>query len=145
MRSTRWTSRRSVVTNPIQLSCSRERWLSETGCNTAIGRAPSVVPRASGVGAVIEAASVPLSNDARGLVASSATALATVLTGGNDYEILATVDRAKAAAFVDEAEAVGVPVTEIGRVVAAENGPAPVVLDRAGLPLHLAQIGHRHF
>jgi thiamine-monophosphate kinase len=99
---------------------------------------------ASGVGAVIEAARVPLSKDASSLVVAQPQALTTALTGGDDYEILATVGQEKAAAFVDAAGAVGVAVTEIGRVGAAGDS-VPVVLDQNGKALRLAQIGHTHF
>ena len=49
----------------------------------------------SGVGGEIDAASVPLSAGAKALVAADPSAFATVLTGGDDYEILATVRRGR--------------------------------------------------
>src|SRR5690606_3371265 len=66
--------------------------------------------RQSGAGAEIDAAAVPLSAGARALVAADPSALTTVLTGGDDYEILATVPVAKADAFSHAAAEAGVPV-----------------------------------
>ena len=49
----------------------------------------------SGAGAEIAAAAVPLSAGAKAIVAADPSALATVMTGGDDYEILATVRLAR--------------------------------------------------
>lgn len=96
----------------------------------------------SGVGGEIDAGSVPMSAGAKALVASDPTALATVLTGGEDFEILATVRPSDADAFAVAAAEAGVPVTPIGRVVEGK-GP-PVVLGRDG-PIRLDQFGYTHF
>ena len=71
--------------------------------------------------------------------------IAAAIFSGHRYarELDATVDPDKVAAFVGEAEAVGVPVTQIGRVVPDER--APIVLGSNGEPLALAGIGHTHF
>lgn len=98
---------------------------------------------ASGVGALIEASKVPLSEAARTLLEAGEQRLETVLTGGDDYEILATVPAGNVAAFVSEAESAGVSITQIGQVVAGK-GP-PVVHGGDGTPLVLAGIGHTHF
>ncbi len=86
--------------------------------------------RASGVGAVIDARAVPLSPAARAVVAADPAAMASVLSGGDDYELLVAVPPEASDAFVAEVTAVGLAVTEIGRIVAGapgvrvENGPA---------------------
>jgi thiamine-monophosphate kinase len=99
--------------------------------------------RASGVGGEILADAIPLSAGARAMVESYKTALSTVLTGGDDYEILATVPEPDADQFVEEAAQAGIPVTRIGRVVEGE-GP-PVVLDSDGRAIALNQASHVHF
>lgn len=99
--------------------------------------------KASGVGAVIDAGSVPLSADAQTVLAKNAGALQSILTGGDDYEILATVREDDAVDFVKEAASVGIPVTRIGRIV-EKKGP-PIVLGSDGEPLRLAGFGHTHF
>ena len=96
----------------------------------------------SGVGGEIEAAAVPLSAGAKALVASDPTALATVLTGGDDYEILATVREGDADEFATASAMAGVPMTRIGRVIEGQ-GP-PVVLGPEG-PIRLGHFSHTHF
>ena len=98
--------------------------------------------RASGVAATVHAAQVPLSDAARAAVAADATLLEPVLTGGDDYEILATVEDAKLAPLLKAAEAAGVTLTEIGRIVA---GLGARVLDADGKPLAFKQGSYSHF
>jgi thiamine-monophosphate kinase len=98
---------------------------------------------ASGVGASIDAGSVPLSAAVRALVDTDKALLREVLTGGDDYEILATVSERRAARFAVEATDAGVPVTRIGRII--ERAGEPVVLDATGRPIALKGLGHTHF
>ncbi len=98
--------------------------------------------RQSGVSAEIDAAAVPLSAGARALVAADPSALETVLTGGDDYEILATVPVDRAAAFAEGAAEAGVPVTRIGTV---STGAPQVVVQGADGPLRLGRTSHVHF
>ena len=69
--------------------------------------------------------------------------LESMVSGGDDYEILAAVPPDRAAAFEAEAAAVGVPVTRIGTIL-AEPG-APQVVDGEGRVIHLARASHDHF
>jgi len=94
--------------------------------------------RASAVGAVIDAGAVPLSVAA--LAAN--TPLASLLAGGDDYELLFTAPSQAAAALLVLAESAGVPVSAIGRIV---EGEGVTVVDAAGHPLALGQGGWRHF
>jgi thiamine-monophosphate kinase len=71
--------------------------------------------RASGVAAAIDVARIPLSEAARTAVAADAATMQTVLTGGDDYEIVLTLAPENLAVFTAAAQAVGVTVTEIGR------------------------------
>lgn len=97
----------------------------------------------SGVGAEIESALVPLSPAARRLLAGDRGLLRTIVTSGDDYEILATVSRSAAPRFAAAAEECGVPVTNIGTIVAGK-GP-PRLVDAAGRPISLEGAGHTHF
>ncbi len=97
----------------------------------------------SGVGAEVELALVPLSPAARRLLTADRSLLRTILTGGDDYEILATVSDSAASLFTSEAREAGVPVTRIGRIVDGQ-GP-PVVRDASGRPIKLRHEGHVHF
>jgi thiamine-monophosphate kinase len=98
---------------------------------------------ASGVGAEIEAALVPLSAPARRLLSADRDLLVPILTGGDDYEVLATVGERGAARFAADAEAAGVPVTRIGRIV--EGAGPPRVRDAMGAAIRLGDGGHTHF
>ena len=77
--------------------------------------------RASGVAAEIEVARVPLSDAARAALARKPALIETILTGGDDYEVLATVPARKVAALAPAASAAGVAVTEIGTVTAGKG------------------------
>jgi thiamine-monophosphate kinase len=99
--------------------------------------------RASGVTAEIEAARVPLSQPARAALASEPTLIEPILTGGDDYEVLASVPRGKVEALRDQALAKGVVVTDIGVVLAADGEAR--VLDQDGRPLAFARPSFSHF
>jgi thiamine-monophosphate kinase len=99
--------------------------------------------RASGVGAEVDAARVPLSDAARIAVAQEPALIETVITGGDDYEVLACVPAEKVEALRQQASAVGVAVTEIGTVIAGEGEAR--FLRRDGKPLVLAQTSYSHF
>ena len=97
---------------------------------------------ASGVGGTIEAARVPLSAEARTLVAGGAVALADLLTGGEDYVVLVTVAPERAGQLERSASAVKTPVTRIGTI---EAGSAVRVIDAAGKDMAFASTGWDHF
>jgi thiamine-monophosphate kinase len=94
---------------------------------------------ASGVAAVIEAASVPLSSAAASVLAEDVGRIETVLTGGDDYELLFTA--APDADIAGRAASIGVQVTAIGRIAA---GAGVQVLDRDGAAVTLTRRGFRH-
>ena len=97
--------------------------------------------RASGVAAEIDVARVPLSEAAYVAVAAQPVLLETVLTGGDDYEILLTLSPDKLPAFRAAAAAVGIAVTEIGRMSAGQG--ARFVRD--GKALTFARPSYSHF
>jgi thiamine-monophosphate kinase len=98
--------------------------------------------KVSGVSARIEAALVPLSAPARSVVAADPARLETVLTGGDDYEILAAIPPGSEEAFRREANAAGVPVTRIGGL--SEGEGVVVFIGATGEPLPLARLGYDH-
>jgi thiamine-monophosphate kinase len=97
--------------------------------------------RASSVGAEIDVARVPLSDAARTAHTAEPSLLETILTGGDDYEILLTLPPAQLPAFNAAARAAGVAVTEIGRVGAGEG--ASFIHD--GKALTFARPSYSHF
>ncbi len=100
--------------------------------------------RASGVAAEVDVERVPLSDAARTACArQSADMLATALTGGDDYEIIATLRPESIAPFCRAALAKGVMVTEIGFVTAGEGTVR--FIDRNRNTLRFAQTSFSHF
>jgi thiamine-monophosphate kinase len=79
--------------------------------------------RASGISAQIKTAQVPLSGAARSMLEADPGLLDTVLTGGDDYEVLCTIPSAHLADFRSAAGATGIAVTVIGQVVAGAADP----------------------
>ena len=77
--------------------------------------------RASGVAAEIDVSRVPLSDAAQAALAVDPTLIETILTGGDDYEILLTLPPERLYAFRAAAQKAGIEITEIGRVVAGEG------------------------
>lgn len=98
--------------------------------------------RASGLAAAIDGGLVPLSLPAREAVAHRPELLKSVLTGGDDYEVLAAVAPDQAEVFCTAAAASGVTVTEIGRLA---EGAGVTVTAPDGRPLDVAAAGWDHF
>jgi len=97
----------------------------------------------SRVGAVIEAGKMPLSPAARQAVAHEPELLASLLTAGDDYEIVAAVPETSMSDFEAEAKDKGVPVTAIGRI--SGSGGEVSVLGPDGQALALDRKGYAHF
>ncbi|WP_027553163.1 thiamine-phosphate kinase [Bradyrhizobium sp. Cp5.3] len=98
---------------------------------------------ASGVSAIIEVASVPLSAAAASLVARNAAGIEMQLAGGDDYEVLCTVPAARSDALVTAGRAAGIAVTAIGTIV--EGSERPRFLDSQGKELALKRLSYSHF
>jgi len=99
--------------------------------------------RASGVSAKIDVPRVPLSMAARAALRSDPSLIEPILTGGDDYEILATVQASKLPAFRTAASSLGVELSEIGEILAADDGPRFV--GRDGQPVKFARQSFSHF
>jgi thiamine-monophosphate kinase len=97
---------------------------------------------ASGVGARVVAADLPLSPALRRAIDAEPARVSAAIAAGDDYEILATVARESCAAFEAAARATGVAVTRIGEITAT---PEVCVLGADGAPLSPGQTGWDHF
>jgi thiamine-monophosphate kinase len=97
--------------------------------------------RASGVGADVDVARVPLSDAVRAAIAADPAALETALSGGDDYEVVLTLAADKLAAFRAAAQAAGIAVAEIGRITAGEGAR----FTHDGKTLSFAQPSYSHF
>jgi thiamine-monophosphate kinase len=95
----------------------------------------------SGLGAVIEADSVPLSAAVREWLAADARNLQRALTGGDDYELAFCLAPERASELGRLAAAGEVPVAIIGRM---GPGSGVKVRDAAGREIALASGGYRH-
>ena len=99
--------------------------------------------RASRVGAVLMADSLPLSRAYRVLDSGGAEGLRCALTGGEDYELLFCARRTDRDRINKLQQRAKVAITRIGTCVAAKAGLT--VLDGSGKPLDLRAKGHDHF
>lgn len=99
--------------------------------------------RTSGVSAIIEAAAIPLSAQAKSLRAAGTIGLETLIAGGDDYEILCSIPEAKLASFMAQAGAAGVPVTVIGTVTTGSAPPRFKAPD--GADIALQRLSYSHF
>jgi thiamine-monophosphate kinase len=97
--------------------------------------------RASGVAAEIDVARVPLSDAAHAALAAQPALMETVLSGGDDYEILLTISSERLAPFRAAAEHAGVAVSEIGCLFAGEGAR----FTRGGKELTFVRPSFSHF
>ena len=98
---------------------------------------------ASGVSAIIDAAAVPLSDAARGLIEQGQTNFVSAVSGGDDYEVLCTIAKDRWDDFARAARNVGVVVTPIGEIIA--GNAAPKWLDTKGEDVALPRLSYSHF
>lgn len=102
----------------------------------------SHIARNSQVELVIHAKNIPLSPAARIMLTDTAALLPTILTGGDDYELLFTAPPAYRQAILALAEETGVAITEIGLV---QEGSGVNCLDKEGKEIYVAKGGYQHF
>ncbi len=101
----------------------------------------------SELAAVVEAPRVPLSTAVRAALATNSERITTVLTGGDDYEILFTAPPAVLNELTELSKTLGVPITAIGRMESPPIGKKAqiTVLDESGEPLAFDRSGWTHF
>lgn len=100
------------------------------------------ITETSGVGARLEAEAVPLSPAARRSLEADPERLSTILTGGDDYELLFTVPPGDEAQVAAVAAALGLGLHRIGVMV---EGSGIVVLDARGQAVSMRRSGWQHF
>ena len=98
---------------------------------------------ASGVSAVIDAQSIPLSAAAASLRARGTVGIEAIVSGGDDYEILCAIPDDHADVFAQAARVAGVCVTTIGTIIAGTS--APTLLDAQGDQIILPRLSYSHF
>ena len=97
---------------------------------------------ASGVGAELELAAVPVSVVAEAALVQLGQPRQLLLAGGDDYELAFAADPGRRAAIAALAARLGLPITRIGRVV---PGRGLVVRDAAGGEIAVVKPGWTHF
>jgi thiamine-monophosphate kinase len=98
---------------------------------------------ASGVSAVIDAPSIPLSAPAASLLARGSVSIEQIVSGGDDYEILCAIPEDRFEPFVRAAGIAGVAVTSIGTMIAPAS--VPRFLDDRGREIALKRLSYSHF
>lgn len=98
---------------------------------------------ASGVSAAVDASAIPLSPGARALVRQGAATIETLISGGDDYEILCAIPEARFEPFAEAARRARVAVTSIGTIIAGSAPPA--FRDAQGRELALTRRSWSHF
>jgi thiamine-monophosphate kinase len=128
----------------VTLHAAMARWASG-GMDVSDGFVGdlSKMLRVSGVTATIDMSRLPLSPAARAAIAVDPSLFATAATGGDDYEILASVPAPDAGRFIEDAARAGVAVTRIGE--AAAGAAPPRFIDAAGRPLAFGSGSFSHF
>jgi len=101
----------------------------------------------SNLAATIESRRVPLSSAARAALAAHPELFSTILTGGDDYEIVFTASPKQKAAIAGLSRSSGVPITPIGVMAqCSEDAQSAVsVIDDRNRPLVFASEGWTHF
>jgi thiamine-monophosphate kinase len=98
---------------------------------------------ASGVSAVIDLKSIPLSTAASAALKAGSVTVGEMISSGDDYEILCTIPQDACEDFVRMAQAAGVVATPIGTVIAGDSWPK--WLDAEGKELQLTRTSYSHF
>ncbi len=100
------------------------------------------IAESSGVGAIIDARRLPLSEAASAALAADPDLRGAVLAGGDDYELLFTAAAGAAAAVSSLALSLDLPLTEIGRIRSEKGVRAQ---DESGNEIPLDSSGFSHF
>jgi thiamine-monophosphate kinase len=98
---------------------------------------------ASEVSAAIDVQSIPLSGPAQSLLSSRAVGIESILSGGDDYEILCTIPENRFEAFEQAAKLAGIAVTSIGTIIAGSS--VPRFIDAQGVGIALPRLSYSHF
>ena len=140
----RHLARRYLLPQPRNVLADALRHNARGGMDVSDGLAGDLAKlcAASGVAAEIAVMRVPLSRAARRALAAEPALIETVLTGGDDYEVLATVAPRKLGTLQRAAVAAGVPLTDIGTIT---RGAGARFRDHEGRALRFSSPSFSHF
>ncbi len=137
--------RRYLVPEPRNALAEALRRTAHGGMDISDGLAGDLAKmcRASRLEAAIDVARVPLSDAARAALAAEPALIEAVLTGGDDFEVLASVSPRKLAGLRKAARAAGIALTEIGHF---KKGPGTArFVDAQGRAMKFARPSYSHF
>ncbi|MBL6932821.1 MAG: thiamine-phosphate kinase [Rhodospirillales bacterium] len=100
---------------------------------------------ASGVTATIRATDIPLSGPGKKLIDDDPDLIKTILSGGDDYELLFTIPPEWKSSISSLAKELGLPLTQIGEIEAKRSGDSVSVYDACGNLMSIPASGYRHF
>ncbi len=99
--------------------------------------------KASEVSSTVNLAAVPLSKPAQALVTQGQSNIESIVSGGDDYEVLCAIPENRWDSFASAAARANVQIADIGRV---ESGAAaPRFLDAKGQSVALKRLSYSHF
>ncbi|HEY7299096.1 MAG TPA: thiamine-phosphate kinase [Xanthobacteraceae bacterium] len=138
---------RYLVPQPRNAASEAVRFYAAAAMDISDGLAGDLekLCRASGVSARIAVERIPLSEAARRAIASDPALIETALTGGDDYEILCTVEPERFDIFSAVAAEAGVSVTEIGEIEKRAAAVGARFFDRSRKPLVFERTSFSHF
>ena len=101
---------------------------------------------ASRTDAVVEATAIPLSPAAKAVLGAKSRSFSDILAGGDDYELLFTAPPARRGLICQLSDALGLPITRIGRMVRSHGRAGSVrVIGPNGKFIPLSRKGWSHF
>ena len=137
--------RRYLLPEPRNAAAEALRRHANGGMDISDGLAGDLAKmcRASRVDARVDVAQLPLSAAARAALAADPRLIEPILTGGDDYEILASVPPRKLESLRRAAKAAGVRITEIGRMTKGRGKAHLIGAD--GRELKFRRPSYSHF
>ena len=101
--------------------------------------------RASKVSAAIKTDNIPLSGPARVLVADNTQLINSLISGGDDYELLFTVPKKWDRTISNMAKELDLPLSLIGFIEPSVHDHLVAIYDEEGTKIDLTSTGYQHF
>lgn len=97
----------------------------------------------SNVGAVVESEKIPLSKETKDYLRKHPSAVKTILSGGEDYELLFTAKPGAENSIHDVSKRLGIRISRVGKILPKNKGV--VVIDEKGRMINVKEEGFEHF
>jgi len=101
--------------------------------------------RASKVSATIKTCNIPLSGPACMLVADNSQLINSLISGGDDYELLFTVPKKSDKTISNIAKKLDLPLSQIGLIGPSNLNHSVTIHDEEGTEIDLTSAGYQHF